>query len=146
MGNLVINTNKISTNVIPNIKNADTYIKNAKTYATSMYGLLPKDFSSRSTALNIKTEIEYLSSDIEKLLSFFQSKASSIDEIDFKNSNRLHSFVDTVNNIQNRNNSFMSINGIYYTEEGLSKELENIMSDDVFIYSTTLISLFLIFF
>lgn len=132
MGNLVINTNKISTNVIPNIKNADTYIKNAKTYATSMYGLLPKDFSSRSTALNIKTEVEYLSGDIEKLLSFFQSKVANIDDIDSKNYNRLHSFADTVNDVQNRNNSFMSINGIYYTEEGLSKELENIMSDDVF--------------
>lgn len=133
MGNLVINTNKISTNVIPNIKNADTYIKNAKTYVTSMYGLLPKDFSSRSTALNIKTEIEYLSSDIEKLLSFFQSKASSIDEIDLKNSNRLYGFVDTANNVNKTskptNNKTNVDNYSDYSDEKLKILIEDCTED-----------------
>lgn len=137
MGNLVINTNKISTNVIPNIKNADTYIKNAKTYVTSMYGVLPKDFSSRSTALNIKTEIEYLSSDIEKMLSFFQSKVANIDDIDSKNYNRLHSFVDTVNDVNKTNkpkNDRVDVEDFSdYSDENL-KNLIEACTEDIYRY------------
>lgn len=118
MADLLINKTKISSNVIPNITLAKTYMNNSQTHIKNTLKYLPSDFSSRSTVLNIQSEMGYLKEDIENLFTYFNSTVNSINSLKSESQLKTSPWnisIETIDSLNKKNNTNTSENTIAYT-------------------------------